>query len=97
MLERIGACGDGYPSLGMPCVRPKGHSPFVDCFALVETIEGKVWGVYMQQDGKDWIDDKTRFPTDLVVSTPLFKEKMKEQITDRKGAIAHTKRKMKHA
>lgn len=100
VLERLGACGMGYPDLGLPCIRPKDHNPFHDCFALLEKPDGKVWGVYMQQDGKDWVDDPTTFPTDLVISTPLFKERTAYQNTaetdesslpDRRGLVAHTK------
>ena len=94
-LERLGACGNGYPSLGLPCMRPKDHNPFIDCFALVEGIDGKVQGVYMQQDGKDLVDDPTLFPTDLVISKPFMKRKMEHALPDRRAAIAHTKAKAK--
>lgn len=91
-LERLGACGMGYPSLGLPCIRPKGHSnPISQCFALVETNDSNVWGVYMDQDSKTWTQALTQFPTDLVVSKPLMKREIIEQIPDRKAAIAHTK------
>lgn len=98
-LERLGACGMGYPSQGLPCVRPKDHSnPISDCFALLEKPDGKVWGVYMQQDGKEWVDDQTQFPTDLVISTPLFKERTTyrlpgedDALPDRRGLVAHSK------
>ena len=99
-LERIGACGMGYPSLGLPCVRPKDHlenipkfhsSPVSDCFALVKKDDGTVWGVYMQQDDKAWTDDQTQWPTDIRISTPLFQQKLEEPVPDRRAAIAHTR------
>ena len=103
-LEKIGACGMGYPDLGLPCIRPKGHG-FQDCFALVESEEGEVVGCYMQQDGKDWVTDPYDFPTELATSTPLFKEEKingrvfsklkgseeKEEVTDRRGLVAHSR------
>lgn len=101
-LEKIGACGMGYPDLGLPCIRPTGHNSFHDCFALVESPEGEVVGCYMQQDGKDWVTDRSQFPTNIVTSTPLFKERNKdgrvfsepkvaEATTDRRGLVAHSK------
>lgn len=101
-LKRIGACGMGYPSSGLHCIRPKGHdSPISRCFALVEETEGNVWGVWMDQDGKTWTQSLTQFPTDIVVSKPLVKsikrnnllDQKGSPIPDRRGAIAHTKAK----
>ncbi len=94
MLDRIGACGMGYPSLGLPCVRPKGHdSPVSDCFAMVEELDGTVRGVYMLQDEKIWVDDPRKFPSELVVKHPIFKRKKAEPRADRRAAIEHTRRK----
>ena len=62
-------CGMGYPGLGLVCIRPKGHSPWLYCFAKTER-EAKIWGVFMQQDGKDWTDDPMDWPGDLVEPTP---------------------------
>ena len=105
-LEKIGACGMGYPDLGLPCIRLKGHSGFRDCFALVESEEGEVVGCFMQQDGKQWVTDRSEFPGELATSTPLFKEKKidgrvysklkgsaeeKAAVTDRRGLVAHSK------
>lgn len=63
------ACGMGYPSLGLPCVRPPDHG-FSDCFAL-KRKDGRLWGVYMQQDGKDWVSDPTQWPDDIADRTLL--------------------------
>ncbi len=102
-LERLGACGMGYPDLGLPCIRPVGHDgPLSDCFALVKNSFGETVGCYMQQDGKDWITDQSQFPTDLVISTPLVSlatrpnvcstsEKMEEIVPDRRGLVAHSR------
>lgn len=91
-LERLGACGMGYPDLGLPCIRPKDHNPFHDCFALMEeSDDGRIIGCYMQQDGKDWVTDRSQFPTDLVISTPLYSEKMEEAVPDRRGLVEHTR------
>jgi hypothetical protein len=90
-LERLGACGDGYPSEGLPCVRPVGHSPFLDCFALIRNRQGETVGCYMQQDGKEWIRNHADFPTDIVVSSPLFHDGISEVVPDRRGLVAHSK------
>ena len=100
-LKRLGACGMGYPSMGLPCIRPKGHNPFNHCFALVEETDGEVWGVYMMQDDMNWVSSPTQFPNDIVVSKPLVKRIKRKTpldpngnpIPDRRGAIAHTKAK----
>jgi hypothetical protein len=93
-LERLGACGMGYPSLGMPCVRPKGHdSPVSTCFALVKHTGATddVIGVFMTQDSKDWTTDRAQWPTDLVVLRPLFEEKVEEIVPDRRGLVEHSR------
>ena len=101
-------CGRGYPLLGLPCIRPKDHNPFKDCFA----VKGGM-GVYMQQDGKDWVgNNQMNWPNDIVTShgwtnpkTGLWDgAKPKDQVTEkeliegptgRAAAIAATK--AKHA
>ncbi len=91
-LERIGACGMGYPRLGMPCVRPKGHdNPVSICFAIVKNTNGDVAGIWMTQDSKEWVTDVAQWPTDIVISTPFFEQKMEEAVTDRRGLVAHSK------
>ncbi len=100
-LKQIGACGMGYPDLGLPCIRSKGHNSFRDCFALVESPEGEIVGCYMQHDGKNWVTDQSEFPDDIVTSTPLFKERKKDgrvfsepkikTTTDRRGLVKHSK------
>jgi len=89
-------CGSGYPSLGLPCIRPKGHqSPISDCFAVKD---GQ--GVYMQQDGKDWVGaDTTRWPDDVIIADKLVlltqEEWESDPVPDRRAAIEATK--AKHA
>jgi hypothetical protein len=91
-LKRLGACGMGYPSLGMPCVRRRGHdSPVSICFAVVKNTNGDVAGVWMTQDSKEWVSDQSQWPTDLVISTPIFEQKMEEALPDRRGLVAHSK------
>ena len=91
-LERLGACGMGYPSEGLPCIRPKGHSsPVSDCFAIFRNQQGEVLGCYMTQDGKEWIRNPTYFPTDIVISTPLFSSSPREEVPDRRGLVAHSR------
>ena len=90
-LDRLGACGMSHPNLDLRCLRPKGHKyHIIECFSLIE-LHGFTKGVWMRQDGKDWVSDPTQFPTDLVVSKPLMKSEIVEQIPDRRAAIAHTK------
>ncbi|KKN88824.1 hypothetical protein LCGC14_0244310 [marine sediment metagenome] len=62
-------CSMGYPSLGLGCIRPKGHSQGLDCFAKTEH-EGKMWGVFLHQDGNDWTDNPKHWPSDLAEATP---------------------------
>ncbi len=91
-LERLGACGMGYPSLGLPCVRPAGHgNPVSICFAIVKDTNGDVAGVWMTQDSKEWVTDVSQFPTDLVISTPLFEQKVEEAMPDRRGLVKHSR------
>lgn len=85
-LQKLGACCKGYPNMGLPCLRPNDHSPFDDCFSLKER-DGVLYGVFMVQDGKEWVADQKKWPKDLVV-----KDKPWPNI-DRRGAIAHTKAK----
>ncbi len=86
----IETCGMGYPSLGLPCVRPKGHSGIQDCFAITEK-DGVPWGVFMRQDSKDWVMDMTLWPKDYKASALIVEPALPK--TDRRGAIAHTKAK----
>ena len=91
-LERLGACGMGYPSLGLPCVRPVGHdNPASICFAIVKDTNGDVAGVWMTQDSKEWVTDISQFPKDLVISTPLFEQKVEEAMPDRRGLVEHSR------
>lgn len=91
-LGRLGACGLGYPALGMPCVRPAGHdNPVSICFAIVKNTNGEVAGIWMTQDSKEWVTDQSQWPKDLVISTPIFEQKMEEMATDRRGLVAHSK------
>ncbi len=91
-LERLGACGMGYPSEGLPCVRPKDHDgPLNDCFAVTRNEKGEIAGCFMGQDYKSWVTDISRFPKDLVVSTPFFEQKMEEAVPDRRGLVAHSR------
>ncbi len=91
-LERLDACGMGYPSEGLPCIRPNGHSnPVSNCFALIRNRQGETVGCYMQQDGKEWVTDPTQFPPDLVITVPLFRDAVVEQVPDRRGLVAHSK------
>ncbi len=91
-LERLSACGMGYPTLGLPCVRRRGHdSPVSICFAIVKNTDGDVAGVWMTQDSKEWVTDISQFPKDLVISTPIFEQKMEEAMPDRRGLVAHSK------
>lgn len=96
---RLEKCGSGYPSAGLPCIRVKGHqSPVSDCFAVKDGH-----GVYMQQDGKDWVGpDRTRWPDDELYTrdepkSPLYlltqEEFETDIIPDRRAAIAATKAK----
>ena len=83
----------GYPSMGLPCIRPHGHQShsMSDCFA-VSTQSGK--GVYMQQDGKDWVGtDRADWPDDVLIKPEEFETDI--IIPDRRAAIAATK--AKHA
>lgn len=58
-------CGQGYPSQGLPCRRPKWHtSPTSDCFAI--DIKRKK-GCFMYQDGKEWTSDVENWPKDLIL------------------------------
>lgn len=83
-------CGCGYPSLGLPCIRPKGHqSPVSDCFAVKDGH-----GVYMQQDGKDWVGpDRTRWPDDVLIDPEPEPESEPMPPANRRAAIAATKAK----
>ena len=89
-LERLGACGDGYPSEGLPCIRSAGHSPIMEHFALLRNRQGEIVGCYMAQDGKEWVRNQADFPTDLVVTVPLFRDEMVEK-PDRRGLVAHSR------
>jgi hypothetical protein len=94
-LERLGACGMGYPSEGLPCIRPAGHdNPESTCFAMIRNRQGAKVGCFMVQDGKEWITDESKFPTDIVVSTPLYHDGMREEVQavpDRRGLVAHSR------
>ena len=91
-LERLGACGMGYPSEGLPCIRPTGHdSPVSMCFALIRNRQGEMVGCYMAQDSKEWVRNHADFPTDIVISTPLFSDSLKEAKPDRRGLVAHSR------
>ena len=92
-LERLGACGMGYPSEGLPCIRPTGHNPILECFAMIRNRQGEKVGCFMLQDGKEWVTDESIFPTDIVVSTPLFHDGLKESVPDRRGLVAHSRSK----
>ena len=85
-------CGGGYPSIGLSCIRPKGHqSPVSDCFAVSDGH-----GVYMQQDGRDWVGpDRTRWPDDVLIEPEPEPEPEPMPHSDRRAAIAATK--AKHA
>lgn len=62
MDNKSSLCGMGYPSQGLPCVRPKGHDwPLSPCFAI--TSDGK--GVYLYQDGKEWCKSQKEWPEDV--------------------------------
>ena len=67
-------CGMGYPTMGLPCIRPKGHKDAVsDCFAVKD---GQ--GVYMQQDGKDWVGgDRTKWPDDAIIDGEFLRNPTK--------------------
>lgn len=55
-------CGMGYPTLGLPCVRPRGHnSPTSICFAVINNQ-----GVFMYQDEKVWVP-KDEWPKDAIL------------------------------
>jgi len=83
-------CGSGYPSAGLPCIRPKGHqSPVSDCFAVSDGH-----GVYMQQDGRDWVGpDRTRWPDDVLIDPEPEPEAEPLPPANRRAAIAATKAK----
>ena len=64
-----------------------------DCFA-VSTQSGK--GVYMQQDGKDWVGtDRAEWPDDVLIDPEPEPESEPMPPSDRRAAIAATK--AKHA
>jgi hypothetical protein len=93
-LERLGACGMGYPSEGLPCILPKGHdSPVSMCFAMIRNRQGERVGCLMVQDGKEWVFDESLFPTDIVTSTPLYHDGMSDgrSVPDRRGLVAHSR------
>ena len=90
-LERLGACGMGYPSEGLPCIRPTGHNPLLECFALVKNTKGEVAGVWMTQDSKEWTTNATEFPADILIRTPLYEKKAEEIVCDRRGLVAHSR------
>ena len=92
-LVRLGACGMGYPALGMPCIRPKGHNPLLECFTLIKTGDEEVTGVWMTRDEKQSSTDANEFPTDLVTRIPQFEQKVEEVMTDRRGLVAHSRSK----
>ena len=92
-LERLGACGGGYPSEGLPCIRPTGHNPILECFALIRNRQGEKMGCFMLQDGKEWVTDETIFPVDIVTSTPLYSDSLREVVPDRRGLVEHSRSK----
>ena len=52
---------------GLECIRPEGHqNPVNPCFAVVEG-HPTITGVYLYQDGKEWVRDRADWPDDAVV------------------------------
>ena len=86
-------CGMGYPSLGLPCIRPAGHaSPLSVCFA-VTVQNNELWGVWMYQDGKEWVADSKHWPDDLLLQKAPPGAEPPEPKVDRRAAVAATKAK----
>jgi hypothetical protein len=61
VLRKTNACGMGYPGLGLPCLRRRGHSSFVSpCFSV---RGGR--GFWLYQDGRDSAGPEDRWPDDI--------------------------------